>query len=131
MTNSDFSLATPEGVIAIRSRPALYIGPLDRPAIGTFLLQEACCLAFDFAATGCCDRITITLREDGSACVADNGPGLPVSTVKFDRSMAEVLFTELFACRDWKSVHGVGSAACRSGIVAMNALSEFCHVRTT
>src|SRR4051794_40564708 len=116
---------------AIRRRPAMYVGPVDDPLAATRLLQESLCLALDAACCGTCTRIDVTLHRDGSATVADDGPGLSLRPIRGGLTEAEVLLTCLFACRDHKADRRAGEAACQIGIAVTNALSEWLTVTTT
>lgn len=119
------------GTAAIRARPAMYLGSLDDPLAGTRLLQESLCLALDAACCGSCTRIAVTLHPDGSSTVADDGPGLSLEPSLDGRPEAELLMTELFACRERKDDARAGQVACGVGIAVMNALSEWCVLTTS
>lgn len=65
-------------VEAVRRRPAMYVGDIEDPATVHELLWEAMAKAFDEFLAGRATRIDVTLSEDGSVTVADDGAGLPI-----------------------------------------------------
>ena len=62
---------------AVRRRPGMYIGSTDQRGLH-HLVYEITYNSIDEAMAGCCDRILITLKEDGGVTVQDNGRGIPV-----------------------------------------------------
>jgi DNA gyrase/topoisomerase IV subunit B len=112
----------------IRSRPAMFIGPLDDPLLLNRLIQESLCIAADEALSGHCTRVRVEVRRDGSVTVRDNGRGLPMTPGAAGRPLAEILLTQLFACRAHKDGRAA-EACCQSGLVTVNALSEWLRVR--
>ena len=118
-----------EGLEAVRVRPGMYIGSTGVKGLH-HILWEIVDNSIDEAANGYADEITVTLHEDGSASVEDNGRGMPTDiNTKTGMSGVELIFTKLHAGGKFDSgnyafsggLHGVGASV-------TNALSRWLKV---
>ena len=118
-----------EGLDAVRMRPGMYIGTTGSKGLH-HILWEIVDNSIDEVSNGYGNKITVTLYDDGSASVEDNGRGIPVDVhPKLKISGVEVVFTQLHAGGKFESdnytfsggLHGVGASV-------TNALSEWCNV---
>ena len=116
-----------KGLDAVRVRPGMYIGDNGGVRGLHHLFREILDNAVDEISAGRCDAVTVTLGDDDSLSVADNGRGIPVELFDDGKSRVEVVFTEIGGAQRHRSgvakvgLHGVG-AAC------VNALSEWVEV---
>ena len=129
--NKDYnesSIVVLDGLEPVRKRPGMYIGSTGSRGLH-HLIYEILDNSIDEHSEGACDKIIVSLNEDGSCTVEDNGRGIPVGLHEKGSPAVRIILTTLHAggkfdhssYKNSGGLHGVGSSV-------VNALSEWLYV---
>ncbi len=118
------SIKVLEGLEGVRRRPAMYIGSTGKDGLH-HLIYEAVDNSVDEALAGYCTKIQVSLNEDGSATIEDNGRGIPVEKSKqYGVPAVEIALTKLHAGGKFdKKSYAISGGLHGVGVSCVNALS--------